>query len=58
MGICIGYSTISIPRPFEVDQTCTYFEMIPMKIVDYLELPTQSLLPQDDDDDNNDDAQV
>jgi hypothetical protein len=44
---------------FYGNQTCRYFNITPIGIEDYLELPTHSLLPRDDnDDDNDDDAQV
>jgi hypothetical protein len=40
------------------NETCAYFDMTPMSIQMYLELPNHSLLHQqhnDDDDDDNDD---
>jgi nuclease HARBI1 len=40
---------------FYGNQTCKFFNMTPMKIEDYLELSTHSLLLQHDDDDDDDD---
>jgi hypothetical protein len=39
---------------FYGNQTCRYFNIAPIGIEDYLELPTHSLFPQDDNDDNDD----
>jgi nuclease HARBI1 len=38
------------------NQTSNYFNLIPMKLEEYLELPTHSLLHNDDDDDDDDNS--